>query len=111
MLGIEKITNDMIKRDIFKEETSKSMEKADKFEEYTKKMADTYRRKNNDYGDSFTKVRNEYPQAICIRLMDKLERFKTLMSGNQQMVKDESIDDTLLDMANYCIMELVERNI
>lgn len=36
-------------------------------------------------------------------------RLKTLMEGAEQKVKDESIDDTLMDLANYCIMELVER--
>jgi hypothetical protein len=31
------------------------------------------------------------------------------MQGAEQKVKDESIEDTLMDLANYCIMELVER--
>lgn len=44
--------------------------------------------------------------------MDKLERLKTLLGkGEQAQVTDESIDDTLMDMANYCIMELVERRL
>ena len=68
----------------------------------------TYKAKNSDYGDSFSKVRQEYPEAICIRLSDKLERLKTLYRGQQAQVK-ESIEDTLLDIANYAIMELVER--
>lgn len=72
-------------------------------------MNKTYEAKNADYGDSFAKVREEYPEAICIRLMDKLERLKQLVGGSIQQVKDESIEDTLLDMANYCIMEIVER--
>lgn len=69
----------------------------------------TYLEKNADYGDSFSKVRQEYPEAIIIRLMDKLNRLQTLIGGDQAHVKDEPIDDTLLDMANYCILELVER--
>lgn len=72
-------------------------------------MHNTYKAKNADYGDSFTKVRREYPEAICMRLMDKLERLKTLLKGAEQQVKDESIDDTLLDIANYAVMELLER--
>lgn len=72
-------------------------------------MHNTYKAKNADYGDSFAKVREEYPEAICIRLMDKLERLKTLYKGGGQQVKDESIDDTLLDIANYAVMELLER--
>jgi hypothetical protein len=74
-------------------------------------IKDTYKAKNADYGDSFAKVRKEYPEVICIRLMDKLERLKVLVAGNEQQVKDESIEDTLLDLANYCIMEVVERRL
>lgn len=72
-------------------------------------MHNTYKAKNADYGDSFAKVRTEYPEAICIRLMDKLERLKTLYKGGEQQVKEESIDDTLLDIANYAVMEILER--
>lgn len=72
-------------------------------------LHDTYKAKNADYGDSFAQVRSKYPNAILIRLNDKLNRLETLMNGAEQHVQDESIDDTLLDLANYCIMELVER--
>ena len=80
-------------------------------EDICNRLNTTYKAKNADYGDSFAKVRKEYPDAICIRLMDKLERLKTLIGGSEQQVTDESIDDTLLDLANYCIMELVERKV
>ena len=71
-----------------------------------------YRQKNHDYGDSFAKVRSVVPNAILVRLMDKLERLKTLLGkGEQAQVVDESIYDTLMGMANYCIMELIERQI
>ena len=44
--------------------------------------------------------------------MDKLERLKTLLGkGEQAQVVDESIYDTLIGMANYCIMEVVERRL
>ena len=72
------------------------------------RLTETYRDKNSDYGDSFVKVREEFPNAILIRLSDKLNRLKTLYSGKEQMVQDESIVDTLLDLANYCIMEIIE---
>lgn len=73
------------------------------------KLHDTYKAKNADYGDSFAKVRQEYDNAIIIRLMDKLERLKRLYDKDYTNKVDESIDDTLLDLANYAIMELVER--
>lgn len=73
-------------------------------------MHETYISKNADYGDSFARVRREEGAAtILVRLKDKLYRLETLLHGNSQQVKDESIDDTFLDLANYCIMELTER--
>jgi hypothetical protein len=73
---------------------------------------DTYIAKNSDYGDSFTKVREEYPQAIAIRLTDKLERLKVLLDdAYERKVEDEKIEDTLKDIAVYSIMELMERTL
>ena len=69
-----------------------------------------YERKNHDYGDSFGKSFLEYGMAMpCIRLEDKLNRLKSLTRSGNQQVSDESIDDTLMDLANYAIMTLVER--
>ena len=80
------------------------------FEELTAKAADTYRRKNADYGDSFVKVRQKYPNSVLVRLNDKLNRLEVLMGKSRQAkVKDESIEDTLLDLANYALLELTER--
>ena len=68
-----------------------------------------YERKNHDYGDSFGKGFAEYGMTMpCIRLEDKLNRLKSLLKSGAQ-VKDESIDDTLMDLANYAIMTLIER--
>lgn len=71
-----------------------------------------YLLKNADYGDSFRKVRDEIPNAILVRLSDKLNRLKKLMQNpDSQQVKEESIDDTLMDLANYALLELVERRV
>lgn len=68
-----------------------------------------YEQKNHDYGDSFAKSFEEYGMAMpCIRLEDKLNRLKAL-TKNTAKVSDESIEDTLMDLANYAIMTLVER--
>lgn len=71
-------------------------------------LNDIYDRKNADYGDSFGKQFEEYGiVSSAIRIEDKFNRFKTLIK-NKAQVKDESISDTLMDMANYCIMTLIE---
>lgn len=75
-------------------------------------LADLYRRKNADYGDSFGKSFQEYGMAMpCIRLEDKLNRLKSLTKNGGAQVKDESIQDTLLDLANYAIMTVIEMQI
>lgn len=70
-----------------------------------------YERKNHDYGDSFGKSFVEYGMSMpCIRLEDKLNRLKALTRADAE-VMDETIDDTLMDLANYAIMTLVEREL
>jgi len=46
------------------------------------RLTKTYRDKNSDYGNSFVKVREEFPNAILIRLSDKLNRLKTFRYCN-----------------------------
>ena len=81
------------------------------FEEITKGMLDVFIRKNHDYGNSFEQSLNEEGLAASrIRLGDKLNRFKRLSKMNDALVTDESLLDTLLDMANYCIMTVMWLN-
>lgn len=67
-----------------------------------------YQLKNKDYGNSFSKQFEEYGLvSSAIRIEDKLSRFKNLIN-NEQQVNDESIEDTLIDLANYAIMTVME---
>ena len=71
-----------------------------------------YERKNHDYGDSFHQTFVEEGMAMVrIRLGDKLSRFKTLTLNGSQQVQDESVRDTLLDLANYAIMTAMEMDL
>ena len=68
-----------------------------------------YTKKNHDYGDAFHLSFIEEGMAMPrIRLGDKFNRFKTLSRGDKQEVNDESIRDTLIDLANYAIMTILE---
>ena len=68
-----------------------------------------YAKKNADYGDSYHLTYLEEGMAMArIRLTDKLQRFKKLTRDGGQLVNDESVRDTLIDMANYCIMTAME---
>lgn len=81
---------------------------ADQFTEITDRMHEIYLAKNADYGNSFTESINEWGlQAPLIRMSDKINRLKTLVRNKEQKVSDESIKDTLLDLANYAIMTIM----
>lgn len=116
------ITNETFDKDIQQEEKKPecdnygldecfgTIKNTSPFTEVLTKMNSLYEKKNHDYGDSFTKLCNEFGLVSPItRLSDKLERLKTL-SKNLNEVEDEKIEDTLLDLANYAVMTLVWLN-
>ena len=68
-----------------------------------------YAKKNHEDGDSFAQsFREEGMAMVRIRLGDKFNRLKALTRGGEQKVADESIRDTLIDLANYAIMTVLE---
>lgn len=70
-----------------------------------------YDKKNRDYGDSFSMSYKDYGLIVAaIRIGDKYNRLHNLTSRNAdiQHIADESIRDTLLDLANYAIMTVME---
>jgi len=86
------------------------MSKVDKFKGVCKDLAKLYEVKNKRYGDSFSNTFEEHGLLVsCVRLEDKLSRLKALYNDiflDDQ--KEESIEDTLKDLANYAIMTLIE---
>ncbi len=77
-------------------------------ERICKELNALYAKKNHDYGDSFHKSYIEWglPMA-AIRLGDEYNRFCRLIKAEAE-VKDESIRDTLIDLANYAILTVIE---
>lgn len=77
------------------------------FKDYTDHLAETLKEKNTAYGDSFTKSVDDYGlKVIGIRLSDKYNRIKHLVNNGELKENDESLADTLLDMAGYSILAL-----
>lgn len=82
--------------------------KVQQFKLITEKMLDTYERKNADYGNSFENTCNKFGiTASLVRMSDKMERLCSLAKNGEQRVNNESIEDTLLDLANYSIMTMM----
>ena len=75
----------------------------------TEKLHNTFQEKNIAYGNSFRDTFKEYGIiAALTRITDKFNRFKTLALKRETCAGDESIIDTLMDMANYCLMTVME---
>ena len=73
------------------------------------KLNQVYKAKNHDYGDSFGDTYKKLGIISAVtRLSDKMNRLMSLAVSHDAQVKDEKIEDTLLDMANYAIMTLIE---
>lgn len=77
------------------------------FIDITNSLTKIYQAKNQDYDNSFEKSLYKFGLvASIIRLSDKMNRIESL-SQTKARVKDESIEDTLLDLANYAIMTVI----
>lgn len=81
------------------------------FNAITAEMNDLYADKNADYGDSFGQTFDKLGIISAVtRISDKYNRLVSLATkpDDEIMIKDEKIEDTLMDMACYCVMTLVE---
>lgn len=83
-------------------------EKVKRFREIVDYMADLYAKKNDNYGDSFTKLYDTLgPIAGLVPLHNKLDRLTNLITTSKTS-SFESVEDTLKDLACYSIMFLME---
>lgn len=71
-------------------------------------MEKTFVIKNQKYGNSFEISLDKYGMiAALTRISDKFNRIENLILTNDDGTSDESVMDTLIDMANYCVMTAV----
>ena len=82
-------------------------EKNKEFNFIIQNMYNLYIKKNENYGNSFGKLYEDLgPISGLVPLHNKLNRLTSLIKGNKNNF--ESIEDTLIDLANYAIMNLIE---
>lgn len=81
------------------------------FAEVAKEAVELYAKKNHDYGNSFDKGMEAIGMGYGVgRIFDKTSRLTNFTKSNsnniatQQAVKDETIDDTTIDLACYAMM-------
>ena len=61
-------------------------------------------KKNTDYGDAFAKYG---VIGVLMRIEDKLQRSISITKNGVNLVNDEKIRDTLIDLHNYSAMALM----
>lgn len=75
-----------------------------------KHLVSVYEAKNSDYGNSFEECCNKFGLVSAVVMMnDKLNKINSLYDKSSMKV-DESLVDTLLDLANYAVMTAVWMN-
>ena len=81
------------------------------FKKITQEMYDLHVRKNNDYSaGSIDNISSLGEKALFVRIFDKCCRLLSLVwTEKDRKVKDESIDDTILDLAVYSIIWIIYR--
>lgn len=71
----------------------------------TMALENMYNKKNEDYGNSFEKSLDKRGLVVAImRMEEKLERADKLNETGKTLVEDESLVDSIMDLANYAIM-------
>lgn len=81
-----------------------------RFKEITEEMNALYQKKNADYGDSFHQAWKKFGRTVGLVYMDaKMNRITQLLAHPEaQQVHSEKIEDTLIDLANYAVLTIME---
>lgn len=80
------------------------MDRVNQLEKVQQEGLELFTRKNKDYGDAFAKYG---PIGVIVRIGDKINRLQNISKSGIQMVDDESIRDTLIDLHNYAGMAVM----
>ena len=80
------------------------MDRVEQMKQIQKEALDLFIKKNADYGDAFA----EFGMiGVLVRIEDKIKRCLSISNKNVQLVDDETIRDTLIDLHNYAAMALM----
>ena len=80
------------------------MDRVEQMKHIQTNALELFRRKNIDYGDAFAKFG---VIGVLMRIEDKIQRSLSITNNGVNLVNDEGIKDTLLDLHNYAAMALM----
>ena len=95
--------------DLVRELSLSTIDRYTKHQKIWEELNQIYKDKNRAYGNSFGETFDELGIISAVtRMDDKMRRIKALSKGAENNIKDERLEDTLKDLANYCVMTLIE---
>ena len=80
------------------------MNRVEQMKEIQSAGLELFTKKNIDYGDAFAKYG---VIGVLMRIEDKIQRALSITKNGVNLVNDEKIQDTLLDLHNYAAMALM----
>jgi hypothetical protein len=80
------------------------MDRVAQMEAVQEEALELFKRKNADYGDAFAKFG---VVGVLMRIEDKIQRALSITKNGVNLVEDEKINDTLVDLHNYAAMALM----
>ena len=80
------------------------MDRVERMKEIQNNAFELFRKKNIDYGDAFAKYG---VIGVLMRIEDKLQRSMSITKNGVNLINDEGIRDTLIDLHNYSAMALM----
>ena len=80
------------------------MDRVEQMKQIQKDALELFIKKNADYGDAFAAFGTI---GVLVRIEDKIKRCISISSKNVQLVDDETLRDTLIDLHNYAAMALM----
>ena len=80
------------------------MDRVEQLKKIQEEALELFTKKNADYGDAFAKYG---VIGVLMRIEDKIQRSMSITKNGVNLVNDENIKDTLLDLHNYAAMALM----
>tara|TARA_B100001057_G_C22842437_1_gene947616 strand:+ start:1922 stop:2176 length:255 start_codon:yes stop_codon:yes gene_type:complete len=80
------------------------MNRVEQLRTVQKEGLELFEKKNKDYGDAFAKYG---VIGVLMRLEDKIQRSVSITKNGVNLVNDEKIRDTLIDLHNYAAMAIM----
>lgn len=80
------------------------MNRVDQMKKIQNEALELFTKKNIDYGDAFAKYG---VIGVLMRIEDKLQRAISITKNGANLINDEGIRDTLIDLHNYSAMAMM----